>query len=177
MNAKDYQKQWREEHPDYDRRYREENRDYFKDYGRKWNEDNPEYRRNYYQENKRTKRGKASYKRNNCLAKDRKLGATVDQTITADWIVEHIFNSRCIYCGDDNWEHLTPDRIDNTKPHTPDNCVCACWICNNDRKDRYTVEEFIEYRKTHPRNLSRNNPYPTATLPNGTTVLKPKPVK
>ena len=76
-----------------------------------------------------------------------------DCALTKTWIMEHIFASRCIYCGDSDWTHLGADRIDNSKPHTPDNCVCACGICNIERNDRYTVEEFIEYRKKNPRTL------------------------
>lgn len=67
--------------------------------------------------------------------------------------MENIFTSKCIYCGDDNWEHLGCDRKDNSKPHTSDNIVCACGICNAERSDNYTVEEFIQYRKLHPRSI------------------------
>lgn len=177
MNAKDYQRQWREEHPDYDKRYREEKRDFLSDYGKKWNNDNPEYRRNYYKENKGTPRGKAAYLRANYRNLDRNHGFGVDQTASVEDIAKFIDGNRCIYCGDDNWEHLGLDRIDNTKPHSIDNCVCACGVCNMDRKDRYTVGEFIEYRKTHPRELGRYKRYPTVAMPNGVRALKPKPIK
>ena len=72
-------------------------------------------------------------------------------TLTQKWIMDNIFSSNCIYCGDSNWKHLGCDRIDNSKPHTPDNVVCSCGICNVERGDRYTIEEFVEHRKTHPR--------------------------
>jgi hypothetical protein len=72
-------------------------------------------------------------------------------TLTQQWIIDNIFNSSCIFCGDSDWTHLGADRIDNSKPHTPDNCVCACGICNIERSDRYSVEEFKKYRALHPR--------------------------
>ena len=85
---------------------------------------------------------------------DKNKGFDVSNNITKDWIVENIFNGqKCVYCGDDDWTHLGADRIDNTKPHTPDNVVCACGLCNIERNERYTVEEFKEYRKLHPRSL------------------------
>ena len=65
-----------------------------------------------------------------------------ETSITADWIQEHIFTSSCTYCGETDWHKLGTDRIDNTKPHTPDNCICACGKCNNERADKYSVEEF-----------------------------------
>lgn len=72
--------------------------------------------------------------------------------LSREWIVGKIFNSPCIYCGDTNWRHLGCDRIDNSKPHTPENCVCSCGICNIERQGKnMSVEEFIEYRKTNPR--------------------------
>ena len=79
-----------------------------------------------------------------------------DCTLTRDWIVDHIFSSFCVYCGDSDWTHLGCDRIDNSLPHTPENCVCSCGICNVDRQlNRMSVEEFVEYRKTHYRECDK----------------------
>lgn len=55
-------------------------------------------------------------------------------TLTTRWILENIFNSKCTYCGVSGWTVLGCDRIDNSKPHTPDNVVCSCWDCNNKRQ-------------------------------------------
>ena len=83
---------------------------------------------------------------------DKNKGYDTTSNITPQWIEENLFSdgSKCIYCGDNNWKHLGADRIDNTKPHTPDNVVCSCAICNYERQNRFTVEEFIKYRKEHP---------------------------
>ena len=68
--------------------------------------------------------------------------------ITQKWILENIFSSSCVYCGDSDWRHLGCDRIDNSLPHTPDNCVCSCWNCNNDRqKKNVSVSDYIKYKK------------------------------
>ena len=75
-------------------------------------------------------------------------------TLTPGWIVGHIFTSSCIYCGDSDWEHLGCDRIDDSLPHTPENCVCACGICNVDRMlNEMSVEEFKKYRLEHHREV------------------------
>lgn len=81
---------------------------------------------------------------------DQIKGYDTKDNVSGDWIMENIFASSCVYCGDSDWEHLGCDRIDNTKPHTPDNCICACRMCNVARKDNYTVAEFKEYRKLRP---------------------------
>lgn len=73
-------------------------------------------------------------------------------SVTKQWILDNIFNSKCLYCGDSNWKHLGCDRIDDSLPHTEDNCVCACGICNVERyMKKMSISEFAEYRKTHPR--------------------------
>lgn len=62
-------------------------------------------------------------------------------TLTAEWIIENIFNSKCYYCGETDWLKLGADRIDNSKPHTPDNVVCSCWNCNNKRQ-KMSFDDF-----------------------------------
>ena len=104
-------------------------------------EERKEYKKAYYKAYNSTPQGRAKHLLGGYRRMDRKnnLGET---TITADWIVENIFTSSCTYCGETDWTKLGTDRIDNTKPHTPDNCICACGKCNIERKDRYSVEEF-----------------------------------
>lgn len=54
----------------------------------------------------------------------------LDNNITADYILKHIFNTTCMKCGESDWHKLGCDRIDNTKGHLVDNVVCACRECN-----------------------------------------------
>lgn len=64
-------------------------------------------------------------------------------TLTAEWIVENIFTSKCSYCGKDDWRELGCDRIDNSKPHTPNNVVCCCQECNTKRGNK-SYEKFLK---------------------------------
>lgn len=101
---------------------------------------------------RKTKFGKAIAYASNYSIFDKSRGFDITNNIDASWIVDNIFSGqKCVYCGDQDWAHLGCDRIDNNKPHTPDNIVCSCGLCNIERNDRYTVEEFKEYRKLHPR--------------------------
>lgn len=88
----------------------------------------------------------------NYLRYDKEKGFDTSNNISSSWIVDNIFSGqKCAYCGDQDWTHLGCDRIDNNKPHTDDNVVCSCFICNADRANGYTVEEFKQYRSLHPR--------------------------
>lgn len=44
-------------------------------------------------------------------------------------------------------KNLEVDRIDNSKPYSPDNCVLACYPCNNAKSDVFSYEEFMEIGK------------------------------
>jgi len=167
-------KMWREEHTEerkeYCKRYRKEHKEECNEYSRQYYKENPEYFSQYHKEHDKQYReenkakitvqqknykssqwGRAVNLKGNYISIDKKKGFPTDQVVDADWIVENIFGSQCIYCGDSDWTKLGADRIDNTKGHTPDNIVCACESCNESRGDKFTVEEFIQYRKLHPR--------------------------
>lgn len=133
-----------------------------------------EYRKKYYDENhERIREWHKNYYRNsNMNTKQKKYRHTKygralslsyaykgydkdrfsdENTVSPQWIVDNIFSSECVYCGDDNWKHLGCDRIDNTKPHTSDNVVCSCGICNVERQIlKMTPEQFKTYRKNNP---------------------------
>lgn len=67
--------------------------------------------KNYRREDKKNNRG-------NC-------------TLSAEWIVNNIFSGQvCTHCGESDWRKLGVNRIDNSKPHTPDNCEPCCYRCN-----------------------------------------------
>lgn len=76
--------------------------------------------------------------------KDKERGFDTSNNINYTWIVDNIFSGqKCYKCGETDWTKLGCDRIDNTKPHTPDNVLCCCKNCNLLRSDKYTVEEFL----------------------------------
>ena len=131
--------------------YYQDNREHIIEYKKQWREDNKEQCREYKKQYRGTQFGRANNLKNGYIKEDKMKGFPTDKNIDEDWIIENIFKSQCIYCGESDWAKLGADRIDNNKPHTPDNCVCACWDCNSKRQDKYTVEEFIEYRKLHPK--------------------------
>lgn len=65
-------------------------------------------------------------------------------TLTVDWMLENVFNGQtCHYCGKTDWTKLGCDRIDNSLPHTPDNCVPCCCDCNK-KKARYGYDGFMK---------------------------------
>lgn len=99
-----------------------------------------------------TKEGRAQCLADNYKRHDRDNNLDPSSNVDSEWIMNNIFSGqKCIYCGDSDWQHLGCDRIDNEKPHTPDNCVCACGICNTERSCWYSVDEFKHYRLYNPR--------------------------
>ena len=94
----------------------------------------------YYQTNKetifskhseynKTQYGRALYLANAYKRLDKKANRG-ECTLTAKWIVDNIFSKSCVYDGESDWTKLGCDRIDNSKPHTPDNVVPCCYNCN-----------------------------------------------
>lgn len=163
QERKDYYKKWREENAEYkkqkDREYyllhKDEHnkrcREYYAEYSKnntdKIKEKNKRWGEKYY----KTQLGRAKRLEKNYRRHDEDAGRE-GFSLSHQFIIDKIFTSKCIYCGDSNWQHLGCDRIDGSKPHTEDNVVCSCAICNIEREGRkMSVEEFIEYRKTHPR--------------------------
>lgn len=151
------------------RKWKSENKEKHIESVTQWKKDNMdkvrEYRKKYKKEHKDLVNAQAKERRGRKVGRAYSLLYSYKQsdnlenrgecTLTKDWIIDNIFNSSCVYCGDSDWRHLGCDRIDNSLPHTPENCVCACGICNIERSDRYTIAEFKEYRKTHPRECDK----------------------
>lgn len=141
---KEYYKNRREEINRIRRTWYSNNKDRVQNQNRKWRDGNKEKVRainlikNYQIEDMRNNRG--------------------DCDLTSEWIINNVFlEQRCIYCGDSNWRHLGCDRIDNSKAHTTDNVVCSCGLCNVERQwKRMSVDEFVEYRRAHPRDNKPN---------------------
>lgn len=165
--SKENQKKWREEHPNYQAEWRKNNKEKIAEYQAEWKEKNPDYNTEYRQKNKeKIASKKAEYRQNNrekiakynaeyVVTPNGRAQMHVDNytridkvynrgecTLTAEWIVEHIFNQPCHYCGKTDWHELGCDRIDNALPHTPDNVVPCCSKCNIKRGSR-TYDEFM----------------------------------
>lgn len=104
---------------------------------RRWRKDNPEYMVKY----RSAKKGRAKNLLSGYKQKD-EMRNRGECLIDEQWIINNIFNSKCVYCGESDWHKLGADRIDNTLPHTPENCVCSCWDCNN-KRNRTPYDEFM----------------------------------
>ena len=148
-------KQYRKEHQEmykniyskYYSKHKEERKKKSSEYYNEHIEHRKEYKKAYTEEYLKTQKGRASnllcgYRRDDINSNYGKC------TLTKEWVIEHIFNSKCIYCGETDWLKLGCDRIDNNLPHTPENCVCACYKCNCERNNKkMSFEEFIKYKK------------------------------
>ena len=133
-------------------KYRNKNKSLLAEKSKIYRQDNKEkvkaYKEGYY----KTKMGRASFINLRYNQEDKKRGFNISNNVSSKWIVDNIFSGqKCVYCGDQDWTHLGCDRKDNNKPHTADNVVCACGLCNIERGNNYTVEEFKQYRPLHPR--------------------------
>lgn len=140
MKRQDYIKQYNDshkaEHHEYYLQHKEERREYMKQYREKHKEELKLKKQEQYLKKKQTYFFDKKY-RAKSLVDSYKYNDVKYQrgicTLTTEFLLDNIFNSKCIYCGEDDWAKLGCDRIDNTKPHTPDNVVCSCWDCNNER--------------------------------------------
>ena len=127
---------------------REVNRKYYQTNKEKIAEQKAEYRQNnkekiaeHNAEYKSTPKGRAA----NLLSKYRYNDEKYNRgecTLTADWIIEHIFSQPCAYCGKTDWTKMGCDRIDNSLPHTPDNVVPCCLKCNI-KKQKIPYDEYM----------------------------------
>lgn len=90
-----------------------------------------------------TKKGKSQQLAANYKYNDKK-SKRGESTLTPEWIEENILNSKCIYCGEDDWKKMSADRIDNDLPHTPDNVVPSCWECNNKRRRKDFFDFYFD---------------------------------
>lgn len=123
------------------------------DYKADWDRNNPDYYANYYQENKEditvkhkeyrtTLTGMCVQKSSNYRTVDRLKFDTDEGSVTAEQMKEMIeLQPHCFYCGETDFLKLGLDRIDNSKPHTIDNCVVCCLDCNNHRQ-KIPFKEF-----------------------------------
>lgn len=148
---REYQRKYYYEHgKEKQKAWKDENREKSREYGRKHYQKNKEkikeYHKKYYQTHvrnyKAVKSVRARYLLNQYIANDEKHNRG-KCTITEDWIVDNILNSKCHYCGETDWTKLGCDRINNDLPHTHENCVPCCRECNLARQ-RMSYEDFLK---------------------------------
>ena len=132
------QKQYYQEHKaekaEYNKQYRQDNKEYY-----------AEYMEEYMKQYNKTPMGRASNLVGNYRQSDREANRG-ECTLTAQWIIDNIFPKPCHWCKKTDWTKMGCDRIDNDKPHTPDNVNPCCEECNKKRGTR-TYEEFLKLIK------------------------------
>lgn len=149
---KEYYQANKEQISEYQKEYQKLNKERILEQMKEYRQANKERISEYIKEYRSTPIGRATNIVNANNHKDRAKGFDISNNVDRLWVVENIFSGqKCIYCGDSDWTHLGCDRIDNAKPHTPDNVVCCCSECNEERSDKFTVEEFKSYRAIKPK--------------------------
>lgn len=58
-----------------------------------------------------------------------------------------LWEQGCHWCGETDWHSLGADRLDNSKPHTKENCVCSCRNCNVKRGRTIKVFQYTSEGK------------------------------
>lgn len=59
--------------------------------------------------------------------------------------IEMLDNNGKIYTKRTRGFSMEIDRIEPNKEYSPDNCVLACYWCNNAKSDEFTLDEFIDH--------------------------------
>lgn len=137
---KENSRRWREAHPNYMSEWYQANKDNITEYRQDNKEKIAEQKAKYYQNNKEkiakrqteyqaTPKGRAVNLVGTYKQEDNKYNRG-ECTITADWIIEHIFTQPCAHCGKMGWDVIGCNRLDNSLPHTPDNVEPCCAECN-----------------------------------------------
>jgi hypothetical protein len=60
--------------------------------------------------------------------------------LSREYFENNIISKPCYYCG--SLENIGCDRIDNSKGHTEDNVIPACYTCNVVRNNHFSIEEM-----------------------------------
>lgn len=110
---------------------KEEKREYMKEYNKLYYLDNKERLLEYQKQYRQTPMGRAQRLAQTYKYEDRKHGRG-ECTLTAEWIVNNIFTKKCTHCDESDWRKLGCNRLDNSKPHTPDNVEPCCEKHNNE---------------------------------------------
>lgn len=151
MSNKEYDKEYylrnKERIRERQRKYYLDNKDKIADNAKKWNAENIERRNEIKKkwEDNNPELVRATYLVQNYKRNDKKYNRG-ECTLSAQWIVDNIFTSKCQYCQKDDWKKLGCDRINNDLPHTPDNVVCCCEECNK-KRNKIEYDEFVRQYK------------------------------
>jgi len=115
-----------------------------KEYNKQWREQNKEYDKQRRLNYMRTTMGRASHLVQGYKTEDEKHNRG-ECTLTKEWIVENIFSKPCTHCGKSGWEIIGCNRLDNSKPHTPDNVEPCCEECNKRLNFKEMSKQVFQY--------------------------------
>lgn len=133
---KDYKRKHKELYSDYQKTYVKDHNDELKTYHQEWLKNNQNKLNGYAKKYHQTKNGRAHRLRIDYQTLDKKKNLV--STLTSEWIYNNILSGQvCVYCGENDWQKLGCDRLDNTRAHTPDNCVPCCKKCNCKKRTTY----------------------------------------
>ncbi len=66
---------------------------------------------------------------------------------TVTYLGGHLGHYGHYFRGGRRGKRLEVDRMISDQPYSPDNCVLACYPCNNAKSDVFTYKEFMEIGK------------------------------
>lgn len=144
-SGSEYQRQWRERHPEYHAQYFKKNQETISRRTRitskAWRLSNPEQVRDYYKKNLIASRAKTH------LRKARKRGLVSTFTRSQWHACLEYFHHTCAYCGaqQDFWHVLEQDHympLSAGGGYTADNIIPACKSCNSSKGDS-PVNEWL----------------------------------
>lgn len=142
--VKENQRLYREKHKEKlsskNKEYREQNKEQLIECLKQYRKEHKEELSEKAKNKRNTQEGRALNLINSYRTFDKNRGYETE--LPLNWIIERIFNSTCVYCGESDWHKLGCDRIDNTKGHTTDNVVCSCLSCNAKRRAT-PFQEFL----------------------------------
>lgn len=115
-----------------------------KEYNKQWREQNKEYDKQRRLNYMRTAMGRASHLVQGYKKEDEKHNRG-ECTLTKEWIVDNIFSKPCAHCGKTGWEIIGCNRLDNSKPHTPDNVEPCCEECNKKLNFKEMSKQVFQY--------------------------------
>ena len=115
-----------------------------KAYNKQWREKNKDYDRQRHLDYIHTPIGRASHLIQHYKIEDKKHNRG-DCTLTKEWIVDNIFTKPCAHCGKTGWEVIGCNRLDNSKPHTPDNVEPCCEKCNKKLYHKEMSKQVYQY--------------------------------
>lgn len=184
-----YRLEHREDRINYMKRWHATNKEHEKEMGAKYRKEHKtqinEYNKEYYQKNKEKESNRKKEYSNtligwsrsivhHCIEADKKANRIdkelPDNYIDVEWTMQQI-QKGCAHknkCGTTDWRKIGLNRIDNSLPHTKDNCEPCCWECNHDLarnirskkvylyKDNTFIGEFESTREA-ARQIGANN--------------------